>query len=847
VTLERGDDWAVRSDLPTGTVTFLFTDIEGSTKLLHELGADAYADALAEHRRIVRGACAAEGGVEVDTQGDAFFLAFSTSREAVCAAQAITDGLSSGPITLRIGLHTGTPLVTDEGYVGEDVHLAARVTAAGHGGQILLSRASRELVDGHPITDLGEHRLKDIEEAVSIYQLGAQRFPPLRTISNTNLPRPASSFVGRQRERDELVSMLSNGARLLTLSGPGGSGKTRLAIEVASELIPAFKAGVFWVALAVLRDPALVTQTIGQTLGASGDLATHIGDRELLLVLDNFEQVAAAAPELSQLLECCPNVSILVTSRELLRIAGEVDYSVPPLAAPEAVELFCVRSRLEADESVAQLCRRLDDLPLAIELAAARTHVLTPAQILERLGRRLDLLRGGRDTDPRQQTLRATIAWSHDLLDPAEQRLFARLAVFAGGCTLESAEAVCDAGLDQLQSLVEKSLLRHTTDRFWMLETIREFAGEKLADLAEVSEVLERYARWYLALIKAARFSLMGADAAEHLKRLDPELENFRGAIAWAAANDPEAEVELVKATRYFLHSRGYVPEVLGYATHALETAESASLDKRELLYAVATQAHWLGDNASSQRWAEVLLEVARAHGDRFYTTQALNILAWAARAQGDTERARMLLLEAAEPARLLLLETPEPSGTEADDHTYRNRGIPLINVHHELGNMALESGETQTARTHFQEKLEAARQVSNPAQECSALACLGTVDLSEGDTDAAADHLKSALRLVLELRQMDVIFNECLLPLAEVALRRKELARAARLLGATDAARERAGWQLDRGDQDRFERVMAALADDDTLQAALVQGRAMDVDDAVAYALGEPRGVRDP
>jgi len=235
----------VRSDLPTGTVTFLFTDVEGSTRLLRELGAEAYAGALADHRRIVREACAAKGGVEVDTQGDAFFVAFPSAPEAAYAAQAITDALERGRISLRIGLHTGTPLATDEGYVGDDVHFAARVAASGHGGQVLLSKSARELVEGLAITDLGEHRLKDIEGAVSIYQLGDKSFPPLKTISNTNLPRPASSFIGREREREEVVRELRAGTRLLTLTGPGGSGKTRLALEAAAELVPTYKAGVF--------------------------------------------------------------------------------------------------------------------------------------------------------------------------------------------------------------------------------------------------------------------------------------------------------------------------------------------------------------------------------------------------------------------------------------------------------------------------------------------------------------------------------------------------------------------------------------------------------------------------
>src|SRR5207253_1021625 len=318
---------------PSGTVTFLFTDIEGSTRLIEELGEEGYVKALAEHRRLLRGAFS--GGVEVDTQGDAFLYAFRHPAEALAAAAQGQQALESGPVRVRMGLHTGEPLLTGEGYAGRELHRAARIAAAGHGGQVVVSAATRALVDGD-LTELGEHRLKDFEEPVALFQLGRERFPPLKTISNTNLPRPASSFVGREREWEDLLGLLRNGSRLVTLSGPGGSGKTRLAHEVASELVPAFKAGVFWVGLATLRDPALVTDTIAQTLGAKDGLADHLSERELLLLLDNFEQVVEAAAELSELLEQCPNLRLLVTSRELLRIAGEVEYQVPPLAEPEA-------------------------------------------------------------------------------------------------------------------------------------------------------------------------------------------------------------------------------------------------------------------------------------------------------------------------------------------------------------------------------------------------------------------------------------------------------------------------------------------------------------------------------
>ncbi|MGH2489362.1 MAG: adenylate/guanylate cyclase domain-containing protein [Candidatus Limnocylindria bacterium] len=333
----------MRNGLPSGTVTFLFTDVEGSTKLLHELGAGPYASALADHRRIIREAVASHGGVEVDTQGDAFFFAFPTAQDAAEAATRFTQVLAAGPIWVRAGLHTGTPLLTEEGYVGDDVHLAARIAASGHGGQVILSGVAAALVE-LPLTDLGEHRFKDIGKAVPTFQLGNAEFPPLRTISNTNLPRPASSFVGRQAELGDVLARIEGGARLLTLTGPGGSGKTRLALEAAANLVPEYRAGVFWVALAALRDPGLVPETISQVLGAKDGLAEHIGGREMLLLLDNLEQVIEAAPELSSLIGACPKLTLLVTSRELLRVQGEVEYSVLPLVMPEAISLFCERA-----------------------------------------------------------------------------------------------------------------------------------------------------------------------------------------------------------------------------------------------------------------------------------------------------------------------------------------------------------------------------------------------------------------------------------------------------------------------------------------------------------------------
>ncbi len=514
----------------------LFTDIEGSTRLLHELGPDGYAAALMEHRRIIRGACRAHGGVEVDTQGDAFFLAFGTPSGAIQAAREMTDDLADGPIHVRIGVHTGYPTLTDEGYVGEDVHLAARVGASAHGGQVVVTHACTRLAGDAGLRELGEHRLKDIADPIPLFQLGDAQFPPLRTLSNTNLPRPASSFVGRREDVAGVLGLLGTGSRLVTLTGPGGTGKTRLALEVAAAALPDFPAGVFWVALAALRDPALVTATIAQAIGAKVALADHIAQRRMLLLLDNLEQVVEAAPEIATLVTACPKLAVLVTSRELLRVRGEVEYRVPPLAAAEAVQLFSERSGLPSSQAIADLSARLDQLPLAVELAAARSRAMSPEQMLERLSGRLDLLKGGRDADPRQQTLRATIEWSHDLLSSHEQVLFRRLAVFAGGASLEGAEAIVGADVDVLQSLVDKSLVRFGGGRFRMLETIREYAAERLAASGDADGFREGHARWIAALVAAAAPRLEEADQEAWLDRLTAEIDDIRAALGWAIA-----------------------------------------------------------------------------------------------------------------------------------------------------------------------------------------------------------------------------------------------------------------------------------------------------------------------
>jgi predicted ATPase len=848
----------MRDDLPTGTVTFLFSDVEGSTKLLRDLGAEAYADALAKHRRIVREACEAEHGVEVDTQGDAFFFAFPSAPGAVTAAQTMTDALAEGQIHLRIGLHTGTPLVTDEGYVGDDVHFAARVGASAHGGQVVLSQTTRALVDGLLLTDLGEHRLKDIEGAVPIYQLGDKTFPPLKTVSNTNLPRPASSFVGRERELAEVIASVERGTRLLTLTGPGGSGKTRLALEAAASLVPAYKAGVFWVGLASLREASLVTDEIAQALGANDELAVHIGEREMLLLLDNLEQVIEAAPALSGLVQACPNLALFCTSRELLRVQGEVEYAVPPLASSEAVALFCERSGLEPSDEIAELCARLDDLPLAVELAAARTKALSPAQILERLSDRLDLLRGGRDADARQQTLRATIAWSYDLLEGEEQRVFRAFSVFAGGFTLDAAEGVIAADLDALQSLVEKSLLRFANERYWMLETIRGFAREQLQDGGEAERIARRHLAYYAAVVEDVDERRKVGEY--ELGPIEEERDNLRSAFDTAIALDPEQALELAAGLGLYWNRRGLYREGRQRLADALAAAPAARASARaRALSEAGNLAFWQADLDAAEQLGREALGLAREHGDRSGSGYALNLLGMVA-SQRDPKTGVELYEESLaeyqaagdEASRLVPLQNLASNALARGDN---ERAISLLRERIAstrgrdtyslalaiglLGFALAASGENEEARKSFEESLELCRVHGFSRAEAEVLG--GLADLMRTTRPARAlEYYRESIELAWTIEYLAQV-AVCLRGIAAIALAGGDAREAATLLSVFVAFVERIGAILSPAEKEELDPTIAQAREalgNDAFDAAWAEGCRLSLDQAVDLAL---------
>ena len=934
-------------DLPTGTVTFLFTDIEGSTRLL-EAQPREYRDALARHDAILERAIAERGGTIFQRAGDGVCAAFVSPTEAVGAAFDGQRALhrepwpADRPIRVRMGLHTGAAEIQGAQYFGLTLHRCSRLMSAAHGGQVLLSNATAALVAGdlpHDVTlkDLGEHRLRDLAQPERVKQLCGPDvpadFPPLRTLTAipNNLPVQRTAFIGREQQRRAVREIvLRPDTRLVTLTGPGGTGKTRLGLEAAGDLLDSFEDGVFFVPLAPVTDPDLVLPATAQALGiretpgrsVDALLADLLGPKRCLLLLDNFEQVVAAAPLLADLIAASPHLKILVTSRAVLRLYGEREYVVPPLSLPdrraaptavhlaqfEAIRLFQDRAQAAradfavADENaadVAEICQRLDGLPLAIELAAARIRTLTPQAMLQRMARRLPLLTGGaRDLPARQRTLRDTIAWSYDLLDPDERVLFRRLGVFRG-CTLEAAESVCRGDpprpgatsvalplleidvLDGVESLLEKSLLQQDRGfdgqpRYRMLETIREYALEQLETSGEASATQRRHVLEALRLVEAAEPELHGAGQVEWLARLEQEHDNLREALRWCEEHGyAEPALRLATALWLFWSAHGHIAEGRERLEALLArfpirpSSQRAALGGRAL-FAAAALATIQGDLVQARSRHDEALTLRRAIGDPEAIIGSLEGLGQVAGLQGDHAAARAYLEEALAISRAERNEYAEMSilwnlgvvAHEAGDRetarAYYLTSIALnqdisadedeVGAYLSLARLDLEQGQLDAAERQASEALSGYRRWGHPRLEALALATLGGIALARDDLGAAREHLSASIASYQALGDIASI-AQVLDRFVELAAAYGRHEDAARLAGSATALRERAGALRSPEGQEKLNealgparRALGAEAAD----AAWQNGRALAVDEAVAAALAiaEPVAV---
>jgi predicted ATPase/class 3 adenylate cyclase len=812
----------VRSDLPAGTVTLLFTDIEGSTRLLEELG-DRYAGVLSDHRRVLREAATVVGGVEVDGQGDALFFVFRSVGDALSAAEAGQEGLSRLGVWVRMGVHTGEPLLGEEGYVGLDVHRAARICAAGHGGQVVVSESAARLAGVAGLRDLGLVRLKDLSAPQRLYQVGERSFPPLRALRDTNLPVVSSSLVGRRRELGELAVLVED-HRLVTLVGGGGIGKTRLALQAAAEASHLFADGVWWVPLAAVRDPALVVGSIASAVGSGTDVAAFLEDRSALIVLDNAEHVVDAAADLAALLVAAPAVRLLVTSREPLRLAGEQRYPVMPMADFEAQALFVERSKaIDPDvplgHAVAEICARLDNLPLAIELAAARVSVLPPPALLNRLDKALGLLTGGaRDVPERQRTLRATIDWSHDLLTPQERRVFRRLSVFRGGFELEAAERVCETDLETLSSLVEKSLVRRWGGgRLGMLEVVREFAGEQLAEADEQETVCDRHLRYFVEKAELLAVPYRESDSAE-AARLMVELGNLRAAVDRAVFQQGEAALRLGAALAgFWLSAELYADGRAWLGAAPLEDESLPAAHRLAGLLAAATVAFFAASDIDlTDSCSERGLQIARALGDRAKEARLL-----AARASVSATRRHL------DDARRLLNETLDIAQELGDV------GLQRLCLHR-LGEVHRDEGDFAVARDLLEQSLSLSIELDDgfaPNTEHS----LADLELDAGNFQAA---LRQYAKSITPSNRRSETYGVAGIAAALTGL--GDHASAVRLWACIEREERAIGFRMLEMERPRYERwiqqATAALGADEATRTRS-EAEATEWDDTVAEA----------
>jgi len=834
------------SGFPRGTVTLLFTDIEGSTRLLQRVGV-RYADILETCRHLLRTAFQKYHGHEVDTQGDSFFVAFARASDAVAAAVEAQRALASHSwrdgveVRVRIGLHTGEPQPTAEGYVGLDVHRAARIMSAAHGGQVLLSQATSTLVeqdlpDDVTLRDLGEHRLKDLERPQRLLQLVISNlqadFSPLKTLdaSPNNLPIQPTPFIGREQELTVIGALLlRQEVHLVTLTGPGGIGKTRLALQVAAELSEHFADGTWFVSLAPLSDPDLVIPTISQVLGlpeardqsSLDQLKRALQEKQTLVLLDNFEQVGAAALAVADLLAGCPRLKVLVTSREVLHVRAEREYPMPALLLPDmkhlpdllalsqyaAVALFIERAQAVKPDfqvtnanapAVAEICVRLDGLPLAIELAAARIRLFPPQALLTRLGQRLPLLvSSARDVPARQQTLRKTIQWSYDLLAEAEQRLFRRLAVFVGGCAFQAVEAVSEdvaqeqtSVLDTMTSLLDKNLLRQMEQEdgepwFLMLETIREFGLEALSKMGELEAARHAHAAYYLQLAESAAPELFGPQQEVWFRRLEREYNNLREALSYFLESGGDKEsiemaLRLGTALREFLLVRSHAHEGWTELSRALKRSEGVAVAVRAKALNAAGDLAWaLGNHDRGEELCQQSLALFRESGDVAGVGEALlylGVMSWQkvelATARVRLEESLKICTETGNKTfmswSLYILSTVDMlQGDYTQGYSHAEAGLLLFREQGNTRGIAfslqtiawgyLYEGDVVKARPLFEESYALHKEIGEKAMEMSALWGMGWVAFRQGNTVLARSLLEESANYQVEEEPADL------------------------------------------------------------------------------------------
>jgi predicted ATPase/class 3 adenylate cyclase len=871
--------------LPTGTVTFLFTDIADNGSLWQRYPS-TMPQALTRYVTLVRNAIGTYGGTIFRAGGELICAAFTSALDALAAALAAQRALQaqawaeSGPLRVRVALHTGTITPHDGDYTGLPVNRLGCILEVGHGGQVLLSHVTQELLrdelpPGVHLLDLGEHRLKDLIRPEHIFQLAAAdlptTFPPLVTLDHvrTNLPTQPTPFTGREPAVAAVRSLLSRGdVRLVTLTGPGGTGKTRLAIQTAADLLDLFTDGVYLVSLAPISDPELVTLTIAQTLGVKEgnsqplltSLKTYLSDKHLLLLLDNFEQVVAAAPLVAELLAAAPGLKTLVTSRSPLHIYGEHEYQVPTLTLPklppvpplerlrqyEGVRLFIERAQAvkpdfvvtnENAPAVAEICYRLDGLPLAIELAAARVKLLPPQALLVRLSSRLRLLTGGaRDLPARQQTLRGAITWSEDLLSSNERMLFARLAVFVSGCTLEAVEAICNAdgslesgGLDEVHALLNNSLLRqeeqvHGEPRFVMLETIREYALERLVERGEAETLRKEHAAYYLALAEVGEAKLQDTEQDEWLAQLETEHDNLRAALRRTLERqDTETALRLGAALWHFWEVHGHFTEGRRWLEQALGQNQGTTLAVRAKSFSGAGTMAWhLGDYSQAALFHQEALALYRELGDQSGMAFALNNIGAQAHDQGDFEQAAVYYAEGLDLAR-------------ASGHQQT-----VVYILHNLGEIAQYQHDYPRARALYGESLAVSRELGNRWIIANTLMALARITHYQGDDDQATALFRESLVLLQAVGAKEGI-AEWLEAWGALQGVQGHAAHAARLYGAAAALRAAIDAPLSLAAQADYERniatIRAQLAET-VFTEAWAAGQAMPLEQVITEAL---------